>query len=81
MSKWEIVKLEKGTVMKPSLTKAAWRRKPGTAAYPQPDKFEVQYKYLKGSLFDCLGGSNTEDYSKPMKEVSEYIGWKFDYGT
>ena len=32
-------------------------------------------------VFDCLGGSNTEDFSTPMKEDAEYIGRKFDYGT
>ena len=39
MIKLEIVNVEKGTVFKPYLTKAIWRRKLGTVTYTQPSKF------------------------------------------
>ena len=73
--------MDKGTVLNTSMTKAACRRKPGIAENPQPDKFKVKYKYLKGLVFDCLDGSNTDNYSMPMKEVANYICRKFDYST
>ena len=81
MSKQDIVKLEKGTVMKSSLTKAPWRRKTGTAAYPQPANFYGQYKYLKCLVFECLYGYNTDNYSTSIKEVVDYIVRKLYYST
>ena len=81
MSKRAGIKVEKGAGSNPSLTKSACRRNPRTTTYPQPDRFESQLKYLKGFLFDCLGGYNTETYLTSMKEVSECICRKFDYGA
>ena len=71
--------MDKGAVSNNSLTKSACRRNLGTTAYTQPAKFDVQFKYIKAFLFDCLGGSNTDNYLTSMKEVSVYIRRKFDH--
>ena len=78
MGKRVSVKVEKGGGAKlyPT-TKIVLRRCPGTPIYPQSIKFEEKCKYLKGFVFNCSGGSNTEEYSKSMKETAEYIGCKF----
>ena len=80
MSKWASVKVEKGLGTKPSLTtKTVWRQWSGTEIYPHPIKLVGRCEDMKGFILNCSGGSNTDKYSTSMKEVSEYIGCKFNY--
>ena len=82
MSNHASMKVEKGAVSKPSLTtNTACRCRPGPTIYIQPAKFEVQCEDLKGFVFNCSGGPNTDKYLTSMKEVAKYIGQKFDYGA
>ena len=68
-----------GTKNSPT-TKKTWRWHLGTGTYPQPIKFEERCEDLKSFISNCSGGSNTDQYSTLMKEVSEYKGKKFSYG-
>ena len=62
MSKRASAKVEKVSGTNPYLTtKIAWRLTSGTSTYPQTIKFKRQYKYLKGFVFDCYGGSNADE--------------------
>ena len=82
MFKRTSVKVEKVAGKNPYwTTNTAWRRRLGTAKYPQPIEFEKLCKNLKGSILDCSGGFSTGKYQTSMKEVTDYIWHKFSYGS
>jgi hypothetical protein len=46
---------------------------------PQP-KFEGKCDGLKGFIYDCYDGHQTDRYSILMKDITEYVGRDYTYG-
>lgn len=51
------------------------------AAIPRPAKFEGKCDDLKGYIYDCVDGKQADAYTKTTKEIAEYVGRTYKYGS
>ena len=61
-------------------------RRPGVdrsiaAAIPRPAKFEGKCDDLKGYIYDCTDAKQADAYTKTTKEIAEYVGRTYKYGS
>lgn len=51
------------------------------AAIPRPAKFEGKCDDLKGYIYDCADAKQADAYTKTTKEIAEYVGRTYKYGS
>jgi hypothetical protein len=54
--------------------------KPIAAVATQPHKFEGKYDSLKGFIFDCIEGMQSDRYNVMIKGMAKYVGREYVYG-
>jgi hypothetical protein len=67
------------------------RRRPGKAGSSSPGqnrgiivpktKFDGKCEELKGHIFDCTDVRQSDQYSRTVKEIAEYVGRTYKYGA
>jgi hypothetical protein len=64
------------------------KRRPGKSgpsshqgSMPKQTKFEGKCDELKGHIFDCTDVRQSDQYSKTVKEIAEFVGRTYKYGA
>jgi hypothetical protein len=56
-------------------------RGPAATAAKTEASFQGRCDDLKGHIFDCMGGRQSNQYAVTMKEIAAYIGTKYTFGA
>jgi hypothetical protein len=74
------VKVEKGTCPSPPNNPNRYYRSAATETKEEAT-FQGRNDDLKWHIFDCDNGKQADKYAVTMKELAEYVGSTFAYGT
>jgi hypothetical protein len=73
--------VEEGSVMSNANAQGKrWFRGKFKPAAVQEPTFEGNYDSIKGFMYDCSDGRQSERYNLVTKEIAEYMGLEYTYG-
>jgi hypothetical protein len=70
---------ETGASAPPAYSRHCYKQKMKPASTPQP-KFKGRCDGIKGFVFDCADGKQSDCYNVAMKELAEYVGREYTHG-
>jgi hypothetical protein len=53
----------------------------GSSGTSKQTKFDGKCEELKGHIFDCTDVRQSDQYSRTVKEIAEYVGRTYKYGA